>query len=693
MPLSKLGKSAIAYAKSGLKVFPVKPRDKIPLGQAAPHGCRDATMDAGKITTWWTEYPDANVGIACGNGLVVLDIDAAHGGDGSLIDLESEHGKLPDTPMVLTGGGGKHYYYTGSTAKNKVGLYPGIDVRGEGGYVVAPPSIHPNGKPYEWEVSSRLMGDNSVKMAPAPSWMVGESKRGQANGTTADRIDPVAILAGVPEGKRDDQLFKYACKLRADPKMTKAEAIVLIETAAKKAKPPFDTATAREKIERAWEEYPAGDGSRAAFFQSIVASLEEPTVAVAGTTIRMSWPTMNLRFIAKNLRESNGKIDCKFRVEGNIPGVPESVLHSAHLSVLSTSSRQDAERALRRAVDGIDWWPFLLKFCNAVEDALDYGQPIERIRSSDKKAPGVSYIIRPLVMAGLPMALYADRGVGKSYVAALLVALALHPEYADRLHLSAEVHASGVLWLDWEADRNTLLSRVQRLQEGLEMPNDLDFNYLSCSRPLAGEVERLKTDLPPEARQLVVIDSLGSASGGDLNKPEPALAFFRALRELGGSAIVIAQTSKGIDGGRSVYGSAFYEYYFRNIWSAFAQEDRSTQELHVGLFNTKNNYDQSADPVGFRFCFRESAVKVYPRSPDDLGTDKRAMDIKAQILDFLRVAGKPVELADLKRAFPATKTSTITGTISKLCRNSEAVLLERGTYAASVHGGDNEAPF
>ena len=147
---------ALRYAHLGLAVFPVKEKGKAP---ATPHGCKDATTDALQIETWWNINPQHNIGIATGSrsgGLVVidLDIDEEKGKNGyeTLKEWQKEHGDLPETWISITGNGGYHYFYRDTAAnKNKVALYDGVDIRGEGGYIVAPPSIHPNGHTYEWE--------------------------------------------------------------------------------------------------------------------------------------------------------------------------------------------------------------------------------------------------------------------------------------------------------------------------------------------------------------------------------------------------------------------------------------------------------------------------------------------------------------------------------------------------------------
>lgn len=159
----ELQAAAIEYAKQGFRVFPLRPRTKEP---ATRHGFKDATTSIEQIRAWWLSGP-YNIGIATGHGLVVVDVDQKPAeqkfGMDSLRDWEKSHGEFTPTWICMSGTGGLHYWYrTDEDFKNSVELLPGIDVRSEGGYIVAPPSVHPNGNPYEWEAS----GDPSeVKMA------------------------------------------------------------------------------------------------------------------------------------------------------------------------------------------------------------------------------------------------------------------------------------------------------------------------------------------------------------------------------------------------------------------------------------------------------------------------------------------------------------------------------------------------
>jgi hypothetical protein len=144
--------AALACRARGWSVIPVAPHGKRPLLPWRSFQARLASV--AEVRRWFERWPDANFAIVTGrlSGLVVLDIDPRHGGADSVAAFEAERGPLPATIEVLTGGGGRHLYFRhpGARVGNRVGLRPGIDLRADGGCVVAPPSVHPSGRRYAW---------------------------------------------------------------------------------------------------------------------------------------------------------------------------------------------------------------------------------------------------------------------------------------------------------------------------------------------------------------------------------------------------------------------------------------------------------------------------------------------------------------------------------------------------------------
>ena len=215
---------ALNLARRGLAVFPLRPRDKVPLSLS--NGCKDASCSPERIEQWWAKHPDANIGVATGkaSGIFVLDIDMKHGknGEASLKAIETKFGKLPATVEAITPSGGRHLHFklpdfNGApeihNSVDKIGA--GLDVRGTGGYVVAPPSVI--AKEYAWSV------DSANAIAAAPVWLLGLMNPP----ADLDRRRPPEhfrrIAKGVSEGSRNQSaasLAGYLLRRGVDPQTT-----------------------------------------------------------------------------------------------------------------------------------------------------------------------------------------------------------------------------------------------------------------------------------------------------------------------------------------------------------------------------------------------------------------------------------------------------------------------------------------
>jgi len=200
--------AALAYAARGWSVIPIEARGKRPLVPWLEFQQRAAGAD--EIDAWFDRWPAANVGLVTGrvSGLVVVDIDPRHGGAASLERMRDEHGQLPRTVEAATGGGGRHLYfaYPGLPVANRVGILPGIDLRADGGCVVAPPSLHPSGRRYRWAPGR---GPHEVALAALPGWLLpgayGDGPRGHSLAHWRD-----LVRQEVAEGTRNNTLASLA---------------------------------------------------------------------------------------------------------------------------------------------------------------------------------------------------------------------------------------------------------------------------------------------------------------------------------------------------------------------------------------------------------------------------------------------------------------------------------------------------
>jgi hypothetical protein len=198
--------AAAGFLARGWSPIPLRPHDKRPLLPWEPYRFRRPTAE--ELALWRARWPEANIGIVTGtvSGLVVLDVDPEKGGEASLAALEAAFGPLPATLSVRTGGGGQHLYFRhpGEPVPCAVGLRAGLDVRGDGGYVVAPPSIHPSGRTYRFD------GEAGCEPAPLPGWLfalLAEARRRPGH--------PIGwwrrlLREGLREGERNTRLASLA---------------------------------------------------------------------------------------------------------------------------------------------------------------------------------------------------------------------------------------------------------------------------------------------------------------------------------------------------------------------------------------------------------------------------------------------------------------------------------------------------
>ena len=254
-----LQEAALRYAAAGIPVMPLhwlkqdgtcscrlgdmcQAKGKHP---RIKNWCEEATTDPAKIKEWWDKTPSANIGIPMGerSGLVALDVDTRHHGEESLAILMDENDILPTTITATTGGGGKHYVfkYTEELAlKNVVGFREGLDVRTQGGMIVAEPSLHHSGRTYQWDKGKSPF---DIAAADMPAWLVAEIRKVGTKITTKKKSADNAPRKKIAEGGRNNHLTSLAGALRRKGLGEDAIVATLRAENADRLDPPLDDET------------------------------------------------------------------------------------------------------------------------------------------------------------------------------------------------------------------------------------------------------------------------------------------------------------------------------------------------------------------------------------------------------------------------------------------------------------------
>jgi P4 family phage/plasmid primase-like protien len=242
--------AALAYAARGWAVFPLQPQGKDPLDGS--RGFKDATTDAAKIRKWWGRFPDMNIGMATGaasGGVVAVDVDendekGKHGMD-TLTAWEGERGALPETPMSITGSGGYHILlHVDGPCPCSTNGDKDVDIRGDGGYIVLPPSVHPTGNRYEWELDP-----DEVPVADADENAL--AFIGSVRPSHFGEWSEFEVPESIPEGERDEQIFRLASSLRAKGMDAKLMEVICLEVNRDRCVPPLSDAKVRAKVRSA----------------------------------------------------------------------------------------------------------------------------------------------------------------------------------------------------------------------------------------------------------------------------------------------------------------------------------------------------------------------------------------------------------------------------------------------------------
>ena len=334
----------------------------------------------------------------------------------------------------------------------------------------------------------------------------------------------------------------------------------------------------------------------------------EPVVTRHGTSIVFTWPPSPLKVMLNRFHDSSQKTEAEISV-WSVTQTSSHLITTAKINLQSITTRKKLAQDFRERYE-TDWGAKIEQVCVLGLRAHREGDPFEALAPAD--SPHVPYLINPLLYKDHQTLLFAPGGSCKSYLALYLALLAAHG-----------IEGAGVrslqvppLYLDWELNKETVGGRLKALRAGHPELSKFVPYYRHCELPLHQEADLIAEFVGTHGVELVIIDSVAMACGGDLASPESAIKLQRALRAIGCSSLVLAHVAKQANEGQvaTAYGSVFFRELARNVWEA--QRAEGINPVRVALHHRKNNFGPLKPALGFELSFENESVHLTACDPE-----------------------------------------------------------------------------
>ena len=601
--------AALAYAKRQWPVIPVHSMaegrctcGKSDCGSPAKHprtehGLTDASTNIERITSWWTTWPDANVGVITGkqSRIVVLDCDAKSGGPDRIRELMDINGAIT-TLTSITGGGGQHWVFQAppEPLRNTAGVIaPGIDTRAEGGYIVAPPSIHLSGRKYEW--------DNRVAIQAIPPWLLllwpsHTASPPATNGATSHADAPMWVSQALQGGAPNHQRNATATRLIGyfhSKGIPRDVILATVQPFAEKCQPPMELPELQRTLNSV---------------TSYQAHLREadvtdpPEFEERANTLIYTWPSPGITITVDQLRRNNLGLQSEIIISGE----GRTIHGPVHYNMTSTSGRETLVKYLNKRMETD--WPAILESLSRLTVAHSRsGDPVSNLKDYLWR-PGTQWVLRPFILDGQPTILFGAGGLGKSILAlAMMLALESHKPVLPGTAPESGHHG---LYLDWEDTEYQHGERYRQLCAGSTLdPANYALYHLRCAGPISDQAQRIHHQIAESNATFLVIDSAGMACGGEPEKSEAALMFFAALRTFRVPALIIAHQTKQASRGLP-FGSVMWHNAARMTWEIASKQRFGRDGLNVALTNRKSNVSALLGTIGFSILWGNETIQI-----------------------------------------------------------------------------------
>jgi hypothetical protein len=352
----------------------------------------------------------------------------------------------------------------------------------------------------------------------------------------------------------------------------------------------------------------------------------------------LTWPDYQIGMRVDRIRESREHLTAEVFLKTTLPGVNTHLTQARH-NLTSITARNSLARMLEERLPGLPWGEIIEQGFVSVIDQHREGAPLIRLGELPPQER-VAYRVKPLLVERQANLLYGAGSTLKSYLAQYMSVLVESP--LD--HNGLEVEPGKIMYLDFETDEHEVAERIRMIQAGLGIaaPTDVLYRYGRVS--LADDIENIQRLLMEnDGITMLVIDSIGSACGGEPESADIVLRYFNALRSLNITTLSIDHANKE----NVLFGSVYKFNAARSVWETRKVQEPGDGFVTVGLYHRKMNSGQLIKPLAFQFSFDPDMVTVTTADPGAEPDLRKGLSGPQQVLAILRRGAKTTkELAE-----------------------------------------------
>lgn len=329
------------------------------------------------------------------------------------------------------------------------------------------------------------------------------------------------------------------------------------------------------------------------------------TEVVGGYDLLWESDKLTIEVRRLHLHNIDGRVTCELLFKSG----DKIIYPQTQINLTSERTRTGFTKTLNEADSHYSWDNIIKQLALLVIEKSREGEPVHELWTNEDVSPP-EFLLSPILYKGLPTIVYGEKAVCKSTLALIVYASLALPWRDNPLGWQVPPRPLKVLLADYETEKMIAQYNITQIQKGMDLPH-FPLYYRRCSLPLADDVEQIQRHMTKIGAEVLIVDSLGPAVGGDLKDPSQALRFTSALRQLKCAALIIGQTSKNKDTKvRSVFGSTFFEYYARNIVEIRKVQEEEDTSLDIALYNTYHNLGRRFAPMGYHLNFNGQGTRI-----------------------------------------------------------------------------------